>query len=86
MIMLLFELPHTLLYWKLRWEAGARCHNAVIMRNLALKVEGGRTPLAPYMEDKLLEFVILKKTTKKRVQLSIFHVLICISLNIVLLG
>ena len=30
------------------------------MRNLALKVEGGRTPLAPYMEDKLLEFVILK--------------------------
>ena len=56
------------------------------MRNLALKVEGGRTPLAPYMEDKLLEFVILKKTTKKRVQLSIFHVLICISLNIVLLG
>ena len=52
MILLLFELPHTLLYWKLRWEAGARCHNAVIMRNLALKVEGGRTPLATYMEDK----------------------------------
>ena len=30
------------------------------MKNLALKVEGGRTPLAPYMENKLLEFLILK--------------------------
>ena len=65
------------------------CHNVVIMRNLALKVEGGRTPLATYMEDKFLEFVILKETSRKqpkrRVSLSIFHVLICISLNIVLL-